>query len=154
MKVYMDVCCFNRPFDDQTQDRIRLEAEAIMTILFNCQNGIWQLISSDIVDSELNKMQNSPKKQMTKILADIAESKIKFNEKVEYKAAKYQQLGIDLFDSLHIACAEEGSVDIMLSTDDILVRKAKNISEIKIRIENPVNWFMEVSLDEHNDQGS
>lgn len=28
MKVYLDACCLNRPFDDQTQGRIRLEAEA------------------------------------------------------------------------------------------------------------------------------
>ena len=30
MRIYMDVCCFNRPYDDETQDRIRFEAEAVM----------------------------------------------------------------------------------------------------------------------------
>ncbi len=29
MRIYFDVCCLNRPFDDQSQQRIRLEAEAI-----------------------------------------------------------------------------------------------------------------------------
>jgi hypothetical protein len=24
MKIYLDVCCLNRPFDDQMQDRVRL----------------------------------------------------------------------------------------------------------------------------------
>ena len=28
MKIYLDNCCFNRPFDDQTQLRIKLESEA------------------------------------------------------------------------------------------------------------------------------
>jgi hypothetical protein len=28
-KLYLDVCCYNRPFDDQTVDAIRLEAEAV-----------------------------------------------------------------------------------------------------------------------------
>lgn len=32
MRVYLDNCCFNRPFDDQTQTRIRLEAEAKLDI--------------------------------------------------------------------------------------------------------------------------
>jgi hypothetical protein len=32
-RIYLDVCCLNRPFDDQRQDRIRLEAEAIERIL-------------------------------------------------------------------------------------------------------------------------
>jgi hypothetical protein len=31
--IYLDVCCLNRPFDDQTQERIRLEAEAVLHIL-------------------------------------------------------------------------------------------------------------------------
>ena len=33
MAIYLDTCCLNRPFDDQTQDRIRLEAEAVILIL-------------------------------------------------------------------------------------------------------------------------
>ena len=33
MKIYLDACCLNRPFDDQSQDRVRLEAEAILLIL-------------------------------------------------------------------------------------------------------------------------
>ena len=28
MRIYLDNCCFNRPFDDQTHFRIRIEAEA------------------------------------------------------------------------------------------------------------------------------
>ncbi len=35
MLVYMDLCCFNRPFDDQTQDRIYLETEAKLIIQKN-----------------------------------------------------------------------------------------------------------------------
>lgn len=33
MIVYLDNCCYNRPFDDQTQERVHLESEAILTIL-------------------------------------------------------------------------------------------------------------------------
>jgi hypothetical protein len=32
-RIYLDVCCLNRPFDDQCQERIRLESEAILLIL-------------------------------------------------------------------------------------------------------------------------
>lgn len=27
MIIYLDNCCYNRPFDDQTQERIHLESE-------------------------------------------------------------------------------------------------------------------------------
>ncbi len=71
MRIYMDVCCLNRPFDDQYQDRIKIEAEAVLAILFHCQKG-WQLISSDIVDIEISKTQNPYKKQKATMLASIA----------------------------------------------------------------------------------
>jgi len=32
MRIYLDNCCFNRPFDDQTKIRIMLEAEAKLRI--------------------------------------------------------------------------------------------------------------------------
>jgi len=38
MLVYLDVCCLNRPFDDQSQDRIHLESEAVLLILERCQS--------------------------------------------------------------------------------------------------------------------
>jgi len=28
MRVYLDICCLKRPFDDQSQERVRLESEA------------------------------------------------------------------------------------------------------------------------------
>jgi len=33
MKIYLDACCLNRPFDDQSQARIRVESEIIIFIL-------------------------------------------------------------------------------------------------------------------------
>ena len=55
-RIYLDVCCLNRPFDDQRQDRIRLEAEAVLLILGHCEAGAWQWISSAIVEEEVNNM--------------------------------------------------------------------------------------------------
>jgi hypothetical protein len=37
VRIYLDACCLNRPFDDQTQARIRLEAEAVLMILMECE---------------------------------------------------------------------------------------------------------------------
>jgi len=33
MKIYMDVCCLCRPFDNQLIPRIRYESEAVIAIL-------------------------------------------------------------------------------------------------------------------------
>lgn len=62
MKIYMDVCCFNRPFDDQTQDRIRIESDAILAILSKCMSGRWQLLSSEVIDIEIKTLEMSGKR--------------------------------------------------------------------------------------------
>lgn len=47
MRIYLDACCINRPFDDQIQDRIRLESEAVLLVLGHCAEGRWQWVSDD-----------------------------------------------------------------------------------------------------------
>ncbi len=56
MRVYMDVCCLNRPFDDQTQERIRLEAEAILLILNRLRSRGWQLAGSEVIQFEVEQI--------------------------------------------------------------------------------------------------
>ena len=51
--IDLDVCCLNRPFDDQRQDRIRLAAEAVLLILGRCEVGAWQWVSSAVDDRGL-----------------------------------------------------------------------------------------------------
>jgi len=54
MKIYLDNCCFNRPFDDQLQLRILLESEAKLNIQENIRSGVFKLIWSYILDYENN----------------------------------------------------------------------------------------------------
>ena len=52
MRVYLDNCCFNRPFDDQRQARVRLEAEAKLYIQEQIRNNTLELAWSYILDLE------------------------------------------------------------------------------------------------------
>ena len=58
-RIYLDVCCLNRSFDDQRQDRIRLEAEAVLLILGRCETSVWQWLSSAVVEEEVNNTPSS-----------------------------------------------------------------------------------------------
>lgn len=53
-KIYLDVCCLQRPFDDQTQPRVRLEAEAIKLILGRVEQGEFEWLTSEVVDYEID----------------------------------------------------------------------------------------------------
>jgi len=56
-----------------------------------------------------------------------------------------QKEGFQVYDSLHIACAENAQVDIFLSTDDRLLKLAKRISKrLNVRVENPLVWVEEM----------
>lgn len=52
MKVYLDNCMFNRPFDDQKQIRIRLESEAKLYLQEQIKVGNLKLIWSYMMDFE------------------------------------------------------------------------------------------------------
>lgn len=45
MKIYMDNCCYNRPYDDQTYIRIHLETEAKLHIQDLVKRGEMELIT-------------------------------------------------------------------------------------------------------------
>jgi len=55
MILYLDNCCFNRPFDDQVQIRIRLETEAKLVIQEKIKEGTYSLAWSYILDYENSK---------------------------------------------------------------------------------------------------
>lgn len=67
----MDVCCINRPFDDQTEDRIRMEAEAILAILKRCLFD-WTLIGSEAIDYEISKIPNVERRRKAERIMSIS----------------------------------------------------------------------------------
>lgn len=145
MRIYLDVCCLNRPFDDHVQDRVRLESEAVLTILSHSQTENWLLLSSEVVDIEISKIPDNDRRHKVSILSAMPHSYIVIDDEIERRALELEKLGFRSFDALHIACAEKGGADVLLTTDDNLLRKALQKSDVlKIRLENPVKWLMEV----------
>nr|VFJ54444.1 MAG: hypothetical protein BECKFW1821A_GA0114235_104731 [Candidatus Kentron sp. FW] len=55
MKIYLDNCCFNRPYDDQSDFRVRLEAEAKLKIQEEIRNRSFRLVWSYLLDYENSK---------------------------------------------------------------------------------------------------
>lgn len=63
MKIYMDNCCYNRPYDDQTYIRIHLETEAKLHIQDLVKRGEMELITSYMLEYENGKNRFSHKRQ-------------------------------------------------------------------------------------------
>lgn len=120
MKLYLDVCCLNRPFDDQTQDRVHLEAEAILSILKHLETSKWTWVSSSVVLYEINQIPNSDRKQRILRLCDKASYVVRLNENIYEFSEQLKQIGFKSYDALHLSCAKLADVDVFLSTDDRL----------------------------------
>lgn len=71
MRVYLDVCCLNRPLDDLSVGRNRLEAEAVLQIVRHVQSGKWELVGSEAVDAELSLTPSSERRSHTAALSQL-----------------------------------------------------------------------------------
>ena len=144
MKIYMDVCCLNRPFDDQSQEKVRLETEAIISILKRCDsNEDWMLIGSDIINLEILKNRDPLKRQKVKLLHDGVAEIVKYCDDIKQRASDFRIHNVKQFDSLHLASAEYANVDVLLTTDAQFIRAAAH-TNAKIKVENPLIYLMEV----------
>lgn len=46
MKIYLDICVYNRPFDDQSQPRIMFESQCLVIILAHASSGDMKSLNS------------------------------------------------------------------------------------------------------------
>jgi len=139
--IYMDCCCLNRPGDDQTQDKIRIESDTIMAILYKCFYGPWKLVGSDIVEYEIMKNPDILKRNKAFHLYSVKKENIVLNDYIKKRALEIQEYKLTLMDSLHFASAEYGNVDVLLTVDKELIKFSEGINSA-LKVENPINWFM------------
>jgi len=145
VKVYLDVSCLNRPFDDQRQMRIRLEAEAVTLILEQCDRGDWEQVSAEIARIEINAMPDADRKARVQLLLPDEKAILTLTQPVFERAASLGPLGFKPADALHVAAAETLRADVLLSCDDRLCRAARRRrGALKVRVVNPLDWLKEI----------
>lgn len=146
--VYLDACCLNRPFDDQTQPRIRLETEAVALILSRIQdhNDDWRWISSAAINVEVAEGPSGSRRQWIEQLLTYAAESVPILSDEITRARELVALGFRAFDALHVACAERGNADVLLTTDDRFLSTARRVaSQLRVAVKNPVKWLEEVT---------
>lgn len=144
--IYLDLCCYNRPFDDQSQPRVHLEAEAVLSIVQRATKGGWDLVGSAVLKAEARATPDADRRKRVLDLMEAAKWELAVDRTDLARARDIQRLGFRPFDSLHVACAERAGVDVLLTTDDRLVRLAKRQTQgLRVRVENPLVWLGEVT---------
>ncbi len=143
MKIYLDVCCLNRPFDDQSHERIRLEAEAVTLVIKRMQTGDWQWISSPVVTAEIRRTPDEARRQAVLALVQLVDQEIAVTPAINKRTRELTVMGFKSFDAAHLACAEAGA-DVFLTTDDRLLRvAARQAGKLEVQTANPLAWLQE-----------
>ena len=147
MRIYLDNCAFNRPFDDQSQIRIRLESEAKLYIQEKIKRQEIELVWSYILDFENEQNPFEERKRAIEKWKSVAVLDIEETQELLAAANSLVKEEIRAKDALHVASAIEGKAGYFLTTDDKLIKKLSSIAEIQVI--NPVD--MVGVIDEYND---
>ena len=145
MKVYLDNCCYNRPYDDQSQLRISFETQAKLKIQEMIRDGAIELASSYVLMYENSKnphqlRQNTIKRFVNDNISTYID--VDCADEVKELARTIMSTGVKTADAQHVACAILAESDFFISTDDRLLKYQSD----EIRIMDPISFIMEMEV--------
>jgi predicted nucleic acid-binding protein len=152
MKLYLDNCCYNRPYDDQTQERIHLEGEAVLAIINKYRRNDHEIIGSSVLDIEIEQIGNIEKQEKVKNFYEQTISrKIGYNVDILKRVKELsEQSNIRTLDRFHLSFAEYAGAAILLTTDDKFEKECSKL-DLNIRVVNPLSFLLEEMRNEYND---
>lgn len=145
-KIYLDNCCYNRPYDDQSQITINLEASAKLEIQQLIREGKVDLSTSYILVAENSANTFEAKRSdIQRFIDDYTHTYVSENSDAEVKkiASDIMDTGVKLVDACHVACAILAGCDYFITTDKRLLKFQTD----KIKVVNPVVYIMETEED-------
>lgn len=137
MRVYLDNSVLNRPFDDQSIPRNRLEALATIFIFKLIEQRKIILVNSSVIEYE-NSKNPFPERKLW-ISAYLSKSSLyqEVNTEIERRAKEIEELRIFSIDSLHLAAAEKAGVDYFITCDHDMTRRYAG----SLKVVNPIDFI-------------
>ena len=141
MRVYLDNCCYNRPFDPSVQTRVQVETICKLAVQFMMATRKVEYVWSEMLDYEVS--QNPSLKRQMAILRWVsgAVENVALDDVVYARAAELEKSGIKTKDAIHLASAEQSECDWLLTTDDRFIRRAQGNTDV--RVATPMEFIME-----------
>ena len=136
MRIYLDNCCYNRPYDNQSQQRINDETESIFRAINRKENII---IGSDTLILEMAQIKDVDLQlDIVAMYSQTIKEEVSTSEEVEKIADSIMsESSIHKMDALHLASAIVGKAEIFLTVDDKLIKSCSKLN-LNMRVINPV----------------
>ena len=152
MRIYLDNCCFNRPYDDQGSLLISLEARAKLYIQEKIRQGDYELVCSYMLEYENSQNRDIFKRDIISLYqSQFCKYYVPYErmEELQDRITNIMTYGITYKDAVHVACAIFAECDYFLTTD---IRLQKRYKGMEIKIVNPLDFIRIIDgKDFHND---
>ena len=137
--IYLDICCFNRPFDDQSQLLVRLQTEAKLDIQQSVREGKIALVWSAVLDLENTANADIERSKVINGWKPLAVIDMEVTPQIESLAEEFASIGVKPMDALHVASAITAGATFLLTTDKQLLKKMA--VEPRVRVIDPVDFI-------------
>ncbi len=138
-RLYLDMNIYNRPFDDQSQIRIRLETIATCSVLKMIKEREFTLVWSFMLEFENSLNPYEDVRMEIEMASSLASEYVNMVEAILTIAKNLESKGIKPRDAVHLACAIKGKADYFLTCDDKLIGKA-HFTKRDIVTMNPIDF--------------
>lgn len=140
MRVYLNTSALNRPFDDLGAPRIRDEAEAVTKLLAAIEAKRITLVTSEYLTFEVNQNPYADRVEQIRSLLRLAKVAVPAGPRVVERARALERFGLRGLDALHVASAESGEVDALVTTDDRMIKAARRaVRTLTVRVVSPLD---------------
>lgn len=147
MRIYLDVCCYNRPYDDQSQLRVVMEAQSKLYIQKLIKAGKLELVGSYILDYEVSRNPYEMRKQsIIRFIQDNMEGYVgdERADIIKPIADGIMKTGVKEKDAYHVAAAIYAECEYFISTDSRLLKYKTD----KIKLVTPIEFVTETEMEE------
>ena len=143
MRVYLDNCCYNRPFDDQTQLKVRLETEAKLFVQQLMRTGAVEYVWSDMLANEVDESKFWERKMRIVPWVVGAAVYVVTTPEIEKQAETFMGMGVKPSDAIHFASAVSADCDWFFTVDRGILKKVSCVG--KMREANPLELIQEIN---------
>lgn len=141
MRIYLDNCCYNRPYDSQDQFSVSMETRAKLHIQDEIRDGLYELVDSYMLEYENSCNPDDMKRNSIQVFREEYRSFYVPDERhdaLNDKIAEIMAYGIHFKDAVHAACAIYAGCAYLLTTD---IKFSRKYSGSEIEIVNPVDFI-------------
>jgi len=141
-RIYFDNCCFNRPYDDQTQLRIYLETQAKLHVQSLVYEKKIELVWSFMLTFENAQNIFNAKRTAIAQWENLSTLLVEKSEEIRLIAREIMTTGIKAADAIHVACAIVGNCDYFITVDKRLLK----YQDKRVMICNPIEFINQLEI--------